>query len=80
MHEDNEDDGKGILKRPSFSDCNILLFKALYQVKKNLQTGGTNYLHIKEKEEIFAICSLIERLSLIILIKSSFLVSKVRKR
>ena len=80
MHEDNEDDGKGIFKRPSFSDCNILLFKALYQVKKNCKQVEQTTYTFKEKEEIFAICSLIERLSLIILIKSSFLVSKVRKR
>ena len=39
----------------------------------------TNYT-LKEKEEIFAICRLIERVSLLVLIKISFLVSMVRKR
>ena len=52
MHED-DDDGKGMLKKALISDCNILLFKALYQVKKHSkQVEQTNYT-FKQKEEPF---------------------------
>ena len=53
MHEDDEDDGKGILKK-------ALIFRLQHP---SIQGSLLFSYHRKEKEEKFAICSLIERVS-----------------